>query len=73
MCLSTSHNRNQKLKPRNVNKVIFGNININYLPKKFDQLRGIVLKYIDVPVIVETKPVDTFLMSQFLVTIFSVP
>ena len=49
------------------------NLNINSLPNKFDQLREIVLKYVDVLVITETKLYDTFLTSQFLVTGFSVP
>ena len=56
--------------------VIFGNLNINSLPNNFDQLREIgeiVLKYVDVLVVTETKLDDTFLMSQFLVTGFSVP
>ena len=57
----------------NVNKVIIRNLNINYLPNKFDHLREIVLKYVDVLVIMETKLDDTFLPSQFLVTGFSVP
>ena len=45
---------------RNVNKVIIGNLNINSLPNKFDQLREIVLKYADVFVIMETKLNDSF-------------
>ena len=57
---------------RNVNKVIIGNLNVNSLQNKFDQLREIVLKYVDVLVITETKLDDTFLKSQFLVTGFSV-
>ena len=63
----------KNLRLRNVNKVIIGNLNINSLPNKFDQLREIVLKYVDVLVIMETKLDDTFLTSQFLVTGFSVP
>ena len=39
----------------NVNKVIIGNLNINSLSNEFDQLREIVLKYIVVLVITETK------------------
>ena len=61
------------LRHRNVNKVIIGNLNINSLPNKFDQLGEIVLKYVDVLVITETNLDDTFLTSQFLVTGFSVP
>ena len=63
----------KNLRLRNVNKVIIGDLNINSLQNKFDQLREIVLKYVDVLVITETKLDDTFLMPQFLVTGFSVP
>ena len=38
----------KNLRLRNVNKVIIGNLNINSLPKKSDQLREIELKYVDV-------------------------
>ena len=67
-CITETKN----LRLGNVNKVIFGNLNINSLPNKFDQLREIDLKYVDVLVIAETKIYDTFLTSQFFVTGFSV-
>ena len=64
----------KNLKLRNFNKVIIGNLKIgNSHPNKFDQLREIALKYVDVLVITETKLDDTLLTSQFLVTGFSVP
>ena len=63
----------KNLRLRIVNKFIIGNLNINSLPNKFDQLREIALKYVDVLVITETKLDDTFTTSQFLVTGFSVP
>ena len=50
----------------NVNKVIIGNININSLPNKFEQLKELVIKHIDVLVITETKLDDSFPTSQFL-------
>ena len=59
----------ENLRLRNVNKVII----CNSLPNKFDQLTEIVLKYVDVLVVTETKLDDAFLTSQFLVTGFSVP
>ena len=64
-------NTNQLTKEEQI--VIIGNLNINSLPNKFDQLREIVLKYVDVLVVTDTKLDDTFLTSQFLVTGFSVP
>ena len=63
----------KNLRLRNVNKVIIDNLNINSLPNEFYQLKEIVLKYVDVLLITETKLYDTFLTSQFLVTGFSVP
>ena len=63
----------KNLRARNVNKVIIGNLNIDSLSNKFDQLIEIVLKYVDVVVTMEIKLDDTFLTSQFLVTGFSVP
>ena len=63
----------KNLRLRNINKVIFANLNINSLPNKFDQLREIVLIYADVLVVTEAKLEDTFLTSQYLVTGFSVP
>ena len=63
----------KNLRFRNLNKVKFGTLNINFLPNNFDQLRETVLKYVDVLAVTETKLDDTFLESQFLVTGFSVP
>ena len=59
---------------KNPNKVITGNMNINYPhPKTFDQLKELVLKYLDMLVITETKLDDTFSTSQFLVDGISEP
>ena len=49
--------------PNNLRLRIF-NLNFNYLPNKSDQLREIVLKYVDVLVITKTKLDDTFPTSQ---------
>ena len=50
----------KNLRLRNVNKVIIGNININSLPNKFEQLNELVIKHIDVLVFTETKLDDSF-------------
>ena len=63
----------KNLRLSNVNRVIIGNLNINSLTNKFDQLKEIVLKYIDILVITETKLDDTFPNAQFLVPGFSKP
>ena len=57
----------KNLRLRNVNKFIIGNINIKSLPNKFEQLKDLVLKHIDVLVITETKLDDSFPTSQFLI------
>ena len=50
----------------NENRFIIGNlININSLANKFDQLKEILLKYIGILVITETKLDDTFPMRNF--------
>ena len=38
----------KKLRIRNPNKVIIGNLNINSLPNKFEQLKDIVTQHIDI-------------------------
>ena len=63
----------KNLRLRNVNKVIIGNVNINSLPKKFEQLKELVIKHIDVLVIRETKLDDSFPTSQFLMKGFAEP
>ena len=61
------------LRLRNVNRVLIGNININSIPNKFSQLKELILKYVDILVITETKLDDSFPNAQFLVEGFSTP
>ena len=63
----------KKLRLSNVNRVIIGNLNINSLTNKFEQLNEIVLKYKDILVITKTKLDDTFPNAQFFVPEFSEP
>ena len=62
-----------KLRLRNVNKVIIGNININSLLAKFDQVKEVILKNVYILVITETKLDDTFPLDQFYVEGFTIP
>ena len=57
----------------NVNRVIIGNLNISSLTNKFEQLKEIVLKYIDILAITETKLDATFPNVQFFVPGFFKP
>ena len=63
----------KKLRIRNPNKIIIGNLNINSLPNKFEQLKDIVMQHIDILVLIETKLDDKFPTAQFLVNGFSEP
>ena len=62
-----------ELRLRSVNRVLIGNLNINSIRNKFDQLKDTVLKYIDILILTETKLDETFLTSQFLMDVFSKP
>ena len=55
----------KNLRLKNVNKTIIGQININSISSKFNQLKELVLKHVDVLVVCETKLDETFPYSQF--------
>ena len=57
----------------NVNRVLIGKLNINFMRNKLNQLRDTVLKYNHILILTETKLNETFLISQFLVYDFSKP
>ena len=63
----------KKLSIRNPNKIIIGNLNINSLSNKFEQLKDIVMQHIDILVLTETKFDNTLPTAQFLVNGFSEP
>ena len=54
----------RKLRLRNVNKVIIGNININSLPAKFERVKIVILTNV-ILVITETRLADAFPLGQF--------
>ena len=57
----------KNLRLSNVNRVVIGNLNINSLPNKFNQLKELVLKHVDILVLTERKLDDSFPNSQFSV------
>ena len=63
----------KNLRLSNVNRVVIGNLNINSLPNKFNQLKELVLKHVDILVLTETKLDDSFPNSQFSIDGFSEP
>ena len=56
-----------------MNEVIIRNLNINSIINTFEQLKGTVLKYIDILVVTEAKLNVTFLGSLVLIYSFSKP
>ena len=63
----------KSIRLKDINRVIIGNLNINSLPIKFAQPQEIVLKYVDILILTETKLGDSFPTSQFMVDGFSMP
>ena len=61
-----------KLRLKNVNKVIIGNSNINSFPAKFNQVKEVILKNVDILVKTETTLDDTFPLGRFYVEGFTV-
>ena len=61
------------LKLRNVNRLIFSQININSIRNNFKQLFSLVSNNLDVLLISETKNDNTFPVSYFCVLGYSVP
>ena len=61
------------LKLKNVNRLIFGQININSIRNKFELLFALVSNNIDVLLISETRIDYTFPVSQFCEPGYSVP
>ena len=44
----------KNLRLSNVNRVVIGNLNFNSLPNKFNKLKELVLKHVDMLVLTET-------------------
>ena len=54
----------KKLRIKNPNKITIGNLNINSLSSKFEQLKDIVKQHIDILNLTETKFDDSFPTAQ---------
>ena len=63
----------KQLKVKNYNRIIIGNLNINSIAGKFDHLKTIIEKNIDILVVTETKLDESFPTSQFLIEGYSEP
>ena len=61
------------LRVKNVNRLIIGNLNINSISNKFDQLKLFVQGKVDILIVTETKLDSTFPTSQFVIFGYSEP
>ena len=55
----------KNLKIKNSNRLVFGNLNINTINDKFEQLKHIIKSSVDVLVVTETKLDSSFPNGQF--------
>ena len=62
-----------KVRIENPSRIIFGQININSIRNKFDLLMNIIKNEIDILMISETKIDSSFPISQFTMTVYSIP
>ena len=60
-----------KSKSKNVNRLSTGQLNINLLANKFDQLKMIIGNIIDILIITETKIYSSFPDCEFIIDWFS--
>ena len=63
----------RKIRVKNVNRIVIGSLNINSLPNKFEQLKEIIGKNLDVLTIQETKLDSSFPPQQFKIEGYSEP
>ena len=61
------------MKIKNSNRLVFGNLNINTINNKFEQLKHIVKNNVDVLVVTETKLDSSFPSGQFSIDGFARP
>ena len=62
-----------RVRIENPARIIFGQININSIRNKFDLLMNIIKNEIDILMISETKIDNSFPISQFTMTGYSIP
>ena len=63
----------RKIKVKNVDRVVIGTLNLNSLPNKFDQLKDIIGKNLDIIAIQETKLDESFPTQQFIIEGYTKP
>ena len=63
----------ENLKLKNNHRLVIGNLNINSISNKFDNLKLIIQGKIGILVITETKTDLTFPLNQFVIQCYSKP
>ena len=66
-----SHQVLQDVRVENINRIIFGHININSIRNKLDLLADLIKSKVDILHVSETKINDSFPCAQFQITGFS--
>ena len=61
------------LRVKNVNRLIIGNLDMNSISNKFDQLKLFVQGKVDILIVTENKLDSTFPTSQFVINGYSEP
>ena len=61
----------RNLRVEKMNRLIIGNLNINSISNKFDQLKLFVQGKVDIIIVTETKLDSTFPASQFTIDDYS--
>ena len=70
---SSAYSLLKDIKLKNINRITIGSLNINSISSKFDQLREIIGKNLDIFTIQETKLDGSFPKDQFLIEGYSEP
>ena len=63
----------KKVRLKNPKNVTTGNLNINSISGKFDQLKYLISNHVNILILTETKLDETFRTSSFLIDGFSSP
>ena len=71
--LREPHKGLEKIRRKNINRLIFAQLNINSLRNKFESLQHIINKNIDVLLISETKIDSSFPSAQFYLEGYATP
>ena len=71
--LPEPHKALENIRRKNINRLIFAQLNINSLRNKFESLQHIINKNIDVLLISETKIDSSFPWAQFHLEVYATP